>query len=103
MSTSDNACLSIVVPVYNEEQTLSLILRKLLKVPHLLEIVVVDDCSSDQTPEILASMAQSDARISCVRHAKNMGKTAALVTGFQRTRGSIVIVQDADLEYDPDD
>ena len=97
------ACLSIVVPVFNEEKTISLVLKKLLLVPNLLEIIVVDDCSTDRTSELVKELATVYPSIQFARHSKNQGKTAALVTGFQRTRGKIVIVQDADLEYDPID
>ena len=93
--------LSVVVPAYNEEDTLSVVVRKLLAVPHLLEIIVVDDCSTDRTPEIAAQLASQHEQVKTLRHDRNRGKTAALVTGFAATRGEIVLVQDADLEYDP--
>jgi glycosyltransferase involved in cell wall biosynthesis len=95
-------CLSVVVPIYNEERTLEEVVCKVLKLPQLLELVLVDDCSEDRTPEILHDLAvrYSDVIVT-TRHAKNRGKTAALKTGFHLTRGDIVIVQDADLEYDP--
>jgi len=99
----DAACLSVVVPAFNEEKTISSVLMKLLQVPNLLEIIVVDDCSTDRTPELLKALCAEHPTIQFVRHSKNQGKTAALVTGFQRTSGEIVIVQDADLEYDPTD
>lgn len=95
------ACLSVVVPAYNEEATLATIVQKLLAVPHLLEIIIVDDCSSDRTPQIARQLAESHPQLRYERHPKNAGKTAALKTGFALTRGRIVIVQDADLEYDP--
>jgi len=94
-------CLSVVVPVYNEEKTLAAIVDRLLKLPQLLEIVIVDDCSSDSTPEILAELCVEHIEIQAARHETNGGKTEALKTGFRLTRGDIVIVQDADLEYDP--
>jgi len=94
-------CLSVVVPVYNEEQTLATIVDRLLKLPQLLEIVIVDDCSSDRTPQILAELCVQHPEIQAARHEINGGKTEALKTGFRMTRGDIVIVQDADLEYDP--
>jgi len=96
-------CLSVVVPVYNEQDTLGAIVDKLIRVPRLLEIVIVDDCSTDKTAEILADLSAAHSRIQVVRHDKNRGKTEALKTAFQRTRGDIVIVQDADLEYDPEE
>ncbi|HEX8179322.1 MAG TPA: glycosyltransferase family 2 protein [Pyrinomonadaceae bacterium] len=94
-------CLSVVVPVYNEEATLATVVAKLLCIPQLLEIIVVDDCSTDRTPEVARRLAAADARIRVTRHERNSGKTHALKTGFALTRGEIVIVQDADLEYDP--
>jgi glycosyltransferase involved in cell wall biosynthesis len=96
-------CISVVVPVYNEEHTLAKIVDRLLELPQLLEIVIVDDCSSDKTPQILESLRAKHDRIQVARHEKNRGKTEALKTGFRLTRGDLVIVQDADLEYDPQD
>lgn len=94
-------CLSVVVPVYNEERTLATIVEKLLALPQLLEIVIVDDCSTDETAKILDILRIEHPQIVTTRHERNMGKTKALKTGFGLTRGEIVIVQDADLEYDP--
>ncbi|MBD0373046.1 MAG: glycosyltransferase family 2 protein [Pyrinomonadaceae bacterium] len=95
------ACLSVVVPVYNEEETLAAIVERVLALPCLLEIIIVDDCSSDRSGEIAMSLAESHAQVKAVRHQKNSGKTEALKTGFALTTGDIVIIQDADLEYDP--
>jgi glycosyltransferase involved in cell wall biosynthesis len=95
------SCLSVVIPVYNEEGTLSEIVEKLLQLSHLLEIVIVDDCSTDRTPKVAEQLAATYENVKFTRHAKNGGKTEALRTGFALTRGDIVIVQDADLEYDP--
>ncbi|MCA1604150.1 MAG: glycosyltransferase family 2 protein, partial [Acidobacteria bacterium] len=88
-------------PAYNEEATLAAIVHKVLAVPHLLEVIIVDDCSSDHTPHIARQLAEAHPQVRFERHPKNAGKTAALKTGFALTRGQIVIVQDADLEYDP--
>lgn len=96
-------CLSVVVPAYNEEKTLRKVIAKLLALEHVLEVVIVDDCSSDRTPQVCSELAGQDSRIKVKRHARNQGKTEALKTGFALTEGSIVIVQDADLEYDPDE
>jgi len=93
--------LSVVVPAYNEEATLSTVVGKLLALPELLEVVIVDDCSRDRTPAICEELAGRDSRVKYARHPANKGKTEALKTGFALTRGAIVIVQDADLEYDP--
>jgi glycosyltransferase involved in cell wall biosynthesis len=93
--------LSVVMPVYNEAATLALIVNRVLRIPDLFELVIVDDASTDDTPHIARRLADGDARIQYVRQEKNAGKTEALKTGFALTRGEIVIVQDADLEYDP--
>ncbi len=93
--------LSVVMPVYNEAATLAGIAQRVLAIAELLELIVVDDCSSDGSREIAQQLAENDSRIRTVRHAKNLGKTAALKTGLALTTGDIVIIQDADLEYDP--
>jgi glycosyltransferase involved in cell wall biosynthesis len=97
------ACLSVVVPAYNEAATLREIVDKLLTLPSVLEVIIIDDCSRDRTPEIGQELAAGDSRIRYYRQAKNGGKTEALKRGFALTTGEIVIVQDADLEYDPDE
>ncbi len=98
------ACLSVVIPAYNEEATISKIVQRVLAVPGLLEVIVVDDCSTDATPHIARQLAETHPHVvRYVRHARNGGKTEALKTGFALTTGEIVIVQDADLEYDPAD
>jgi len=93
--------LSVVVPAYNEEKTIGRVVASLLALQELLEIVVVNDCSTDKTAAILAELSAQHEQIKVATHEKNMGKTEALKTGFRLTRGEIVIVQDADLEYDP--
>jgi glycosyltransferase involved in cell wall biosynthesis len=96
-------CLSIVMPAYNERDTLETVVQRVLKVPHLLEVVIVNDCSSDATGKVAEQLARLHPKIKVLHHASNRGKTEALKTGFASTRGDIVIVQDADLEYDPSD
>jgi len=94
--------LSVIVPAYNEEATLQSVITKVLAIPGIFEVVIVDDCSTDRTKQIaetLASENQSIVRV--IRHPVNRGKTEALKTGFAASSGNIVIVQDADLEYDP--
>jgi glycosyltransferase involved in cell wall biosynthesis len=97
------ACLSVVVPVYNEEATIRAVVGKLLRVPCLLEIIIVDDCSTDETGKLARELAETHQQVRVIRQEHNAGKTAALQTGFALTTGAIVIVQDADLEYDPAD
>jgi glycosyltransferase involved in cell wall biosynthesis len=93
--------LSIVIPVYNEKDTIREIVDRVLKVETGLEkeLVIVDDFSKDGTREILEKLG--DPRIRVILQPKNMGKGAALRTGFAQSQGDIVLVQDADLEYDP--
>jgi glycosyltransferase involved in cell wall biosynthesis len=99
--------LSVVIPVFNEKDTLFEILRRVLDAPIELEreIVLVDDCSTDGTRELYARLDEKfpGAKIRVFKHAINQGKGAALRTGFAETTGDIVLVQDADLEYDPRD
>jgi glycosyltransferase involved in cell wall biosynthesis len=94
--------LSVVIPVYNERQTIREILRRVRAVPIKKQIVVVDDCSTDGTRDILKEIEKREGDLTVVYHVMNQGKGAALRTGFREATGEIVIVQDADLEYDPE-
>lgn len=96
-------CLGVVIPVYNEEKTLHLIVTKVLARPEVGELVMVDDCSKDGTWATMQKLAETDARIRIFRHDINRGKGAALRSGFEHVTSPIVIIQDADLEYDPDE
>jgi len=96
------ARLSVVMPAYNEEPTLRESVHAVLtRVPGLLELVLVNDGSRDRTGAIADQLALEDSRVRVIHQPRNMGKTAALKAGFAATRGDIIIVQDADLEYDP--
>lgn len=97
---SSDQVLSVVVPAFNEERTIAKVIENVLKIPCLLEIIVVDDCSTDTTPSIVAELASHNPQLRWARHEKNRGKCAALRTGFALSTGGIVIVQDADLEQD---
>ena len=97
----DDLVLSVVIPVYNERNTIREILRQVRAVPVQKQIILVDDCSRDGTIEVLRELQATDDDLTIVFHDKNRGKGAALRTGFRYARGQVVIVQDADLEYDP--
>ena len=96
--------LSVIIPVYNEKQTVQDIIARVKKAPaDLKEIIVVDDGSTDGTREILENTYKGDPLVRVVLHPQNRGKGAALRTGFAQAQGDLVIVQDADLEYDPEE
>ena len=94
--------LSVIVPVYNERTTVAEIVRRVraVDVPLVVDVVVVDDGSTDGTDKVLAAIEDSTVRV--VTHERNQGKGAAIRTGLAHARGDLVLVQDADLEYDPE-
>jgi glycosyltransferase involved in cell wall biosynthesis len=94
--------VSVVIPTYNEAATIQEVLRQVRAVPIEQEIIVVDDCSTDDTAELLAA-EQGQPELRIIRHPVNRGKGAAVRTGLAQVSGDVVIIQDADLEYDPAD
>ena len=94
-------CVSVVMPAYNEAATVQQVVALVLKQPCVRELIVVDDCSSDGSWEKLQQLAASETRISIHHHDVNQGKGAALRTGIAKATAPIVLIQDADLEYDP--
>jgi glycosyltransferase involved in cell wall biosynthesis len=100
--TDPDPLVSFVIPAYNEAANIEDVLRRLHALPVRAEVVAVDDASSDDTVPILERWAESHGVI-VLRHERNRGKGAALRTAFPRTTGEIVVIQDADMEYDPAD
>jgi glycosyltransferase involved in cell wall biosynthesis len=101
MSGDPRPCLSVVIPCFNEESTVATVIDRVLANPWVAEVIVVDDGSTDKSREILAGY--DDARLVVLLQSHNQGKGAALRTGFAQASAEFVVVQDADLEYDPDE
>src|SRR6202142_3504087 len=95
--------VSVVMPVYNERNTLRVVIERVLAVPQELELICVDDGSRDGSREILAELQSQHSNVRVLLQPKNMGKGAALRRGIQEATGDFVLIQDADLEYDPAD
>ena len=96
--------LSIIIPIYNEERTLYDIVHAVGDANKLgldYEIILIDDFSSDKTPEIISKLHSENPHLIIVKHSINQGKGATLKSGFQQASGDIILIQDADLEYDP--
>lgn len=94
-------CLTAVMPVYNEAATVAEVVKVVLAQRPVQQLVIVDDCSQDGTWAKLQSLAQNEPRIKLIHHEVNQGKGAALRTGIAHATSEIVVIQDADLEYDP--
>ncbi|MCM8770011.1 MAG: glycosyltransferase family 2 protein [Candidatus Omnitrophica bacterium] len=96
--------LSIIIPVYNEEKTIRLLLKRVKNLPREKEIIIVDDGSTDGTKKILEEERRHSQTITkVIFQEKNRGKGAAIRRGIQEVTGEVVVIQDADLEYDPMD
>ena len=93
--------VSVVIPAYNEQATLVSVVQRVLAVPQITEVVIVNDASTDATGRLADELAIAHPAVRAVHQSSNQGKTEALKTGFQHTTGDVVIVQDADFEYDP--
>jgi glycosyltransferase involved in cell wall biosynthesis len=95
--------LSVIIPVYDERTTVAEIIRRVraVDVPLDVEVIVVDDGSTDGTDKVLDAV--SDSTVQVITHERNQGKGAAIRTGLADAGGDLVLIQDADLEYDPDD
>jgi glycosyltransferase involved in cell wall biosynthesis len=94
--------LSVIIPCYNEDKTIFLIVDKIKKIKNLTsEIIIVDDCSTDNTSDVLKNISQVYPDIKIITHENNLGKGGAIRSGIKLVTGNIVLIQDADLEYDP--
>jgi glycosyltransferase involved in cell wall biosynthesis len=96
--------LSVIIPAYNEEATLGVIVSRVVDVPCEKQIIIVDDCSRDKTAQVIEDLKKRHGSIiQSFRHETNLGKGAGIRTGLAAVQGDIIIIQDADLEYHPED
>ena len=103
----DDPFLSVLIPVFNEERTLEQVVRRVAKLALRKEIIIIDDGSTDNSGYIAAALARdfsaTNTTVTALTHSRNLGKGAAVRSGISASIGSIVLIQDADLEYDPAD
>ena len=99
----DEACLGVIIPVFNEARTIDEILRRVLAQTNVCEVIAVDDASTDGTIDLLRSWPQRDSRVRVFEHQTNRGKGAAIRTALAASDAPVMIIQDADLEYSPAD
>jgi glycosyltransferase involved in cell wall biosynthesis len=96
--------LSVIIPVFNEENSLEQLVTRVFAVPCEKQVILVDDCSTDKTPQVIAKLKEKfGAGLVTFRHEKNGGKGAGIRTALAAVQGDVVIIQDADLEYHPED
>lgn len=100
---ADGFLLSVLMPVFNEKNTIREIVARVKATPYRKEIVLVDDCSRDGTSDILRDLAANDPEVRLLQHERNQGKGAALRTAFGAATGDVLLIQDADLEYSPEE
>jgi len=104
LETNIPSSLSVIIPAFNEEKTIMAVLKTLFEqIPQVGEVIVIDDGSTDETAQQVEMFIADQPKARLIRHPTNRGKTEALKSGFSASTGDIVIVQDADLEYDPAD
>jgi glycosyltransferase involved in cell wall biosynthesis len=96
-------CLSVIMPVYNEANTVEEVIRKVIQQPEVAELITVNDASKDATGDVLRELAKSLPKMKVFEHSVNQGKGAALRTGISHATQPYVLIQDADLEYDPEE
>ena len=99
----NNLKLSVIIPVFNEKKSIQIVVNKILNLNLCYEIIIVDDCSTDGSREIIKENFDSSSKIKCIYHEKNLGKGAALQSGVKNASGDFILFQDADLEYDPNE
>jgi len=103
MPVSSPPCVSVIMPVYNEAATVASVVAVVLQQPCVQELIIVDDCSSDSSWAELQKIAATEPRVKICHHEVNQGKGAALRTGISKAGANLVLIQDADLEYDPNE